>query len=102
MDENRITGTARNLGGHVQEGVGRVMGDAETELKGKANQAAGKMQDLYGQAKDTAADAAEAVKRGAIDTEDYVRELIEERPYTMVFAALVAGWVIGKMGRRDY
>jgi uncharacterized protein YjbJ (UPF0337 family) len=27
MDENRLEGTARNLGGKVQEGVGRTTGD---------------------------------------------------------------------------
>jgi uncharacterized protein YjbJ (UPF0337 family) len=33
MDENRITGTARNLGGKVEEGVGRVTGDAKTQVR---------------------------------------------------------------------
>jgi uncharacterized protein YjbJ (UPF0337 family) len=27
MDENRVEGTARNLGGKVQEGFGKVAGD---------------------------------------------------------------------------
>ena len=49
MDENRITGTARNLGGKVEEGVGRVTGDAKTQVRGVADQAAGPAQDLYGQ-----------------------------------------------------
>ena len=58
MDENRITGTARNLGGKVEEGVGRVTGDAKTQVRGMADEAAGAAQDLYGKARDTAADAA--------------------------------------------
>jgi hypothetical protein len=33
MDENRVEGTARNLGGKVQEGVGRLPGDARTRAK---------------------------------------------------------------------
>ena len=33
MDENRITGTARNLGGKVEEGVGRVTGDARRKFE---------------------------------------------------------------------
>jgi uncharacterized protein YjbJ (UPF0337 family) len=41
MDENRVEGTARNLGGKVQEGVGRVTGNAQTPVEGLANQAAG-------------------------------------------------------------
>jgi RNA-directed DNA polymerase len=38
---------------------------------------------------------------GAIDTEDYVRRIIEQRPYTMAFAAFCVGWFIGRMRRRD-
>ena len=53
MDENRITGTARNLGGKLEEGVGRVTGDAKAQVRGMADQAAGAAQDLYGQARDT-------------------------------------------------
>lgn len=41
MDENRIEGTARNLGGKAQEGFGRVTGDAKTKTEGMMNQAAG-------------------------------------------------------------
>jgi uncharacterized protein YjbJ (UPF0337 family) len=30
MDEDRISGTARNVGGKIEEGVGRLTGDART------------------------------------------------------------------------
>jgi uncharacterized protein YjbJ (UPF0337 family) len=59
MDENRVTGTAKNLGGKVEEGLGRMTGDAQTQFKGQAEQVAGAAEDLYRQAKD-----ADAVKRG--------------------------------------
>ena len=39
MDEDRIAGTARKLGGKVQEDVGRFTGDTQTQLKGMTNQA---------------------------------------------------------------
>ena len=52
MDENRFEGTARNLGGKVQEGVGRAAFKTTTE--GLVNQAAGTAQDLYGQTADAA------------------------------------------------
>src|SRR3974377_817905 len=58
MDEDRIAGTARKLGGKVQEEVGRFSGDTETQIKGMADQAAGTAQDLYGQAADAARDTA--------------------------------------------
>jgi hypothetical protein len=38
MNEDRVAGTARNLGGKVQEGVGRVTGDATTKVEGVINQ----------------------------------------------------------------
>jgi uncharacterized protein YjbJ (UPF0337 family) len=101
MNEDRIAGTTRNLGGKVQEGFGRVTGDTKTQAEGLVNQATGAAQDLYGQAKDTAADAAQVVRRSAADAEDFVRRTIEERPYTTAFVALCIGWVIGRMGRRD-
>ena len=33
MDENRVSGTARNAGGKIEEGLGRVMGDTKTRQK---------------------------------------------------------------------
>jgi uncharacterized protein YjbJ (UPF0337 family) len=62
MNEDRIAGTAKNIGGKVEEGLGRVTGDLKTQVEGAAQQIAGSAQDLYGQAKDRAADAAQAVR----------------------------------------
>jgi uncharacterized protein YjbJ (UPF0337 family) len=101
VDENRMAGTARNIGGKLEEGYGRVAGDAESEVKGKVDQAVGAAQDLYGQAKDAASDAASVVKQSASDVEDYVRNTIEQRPYTTAVVALCLGWVIGRMSSRD-
>jgi uncharacterized protein YjbJ (UPF0337 family) len=35
MDENRTSGTAKNLGGKVEEGFSRGTGDAKTKAKDK-------------------------------------------------------------------
>ena len=102
MDEDRVVGTARNLGGKVQEGLGRVRGDVKMQAEGVINQAAGTTQDLYGQAKESVSGAAEVVRQGAVDAEDYIRHTIEKRPYTTALVALCVGWLIGRMGRRDY
>ncbi len=102
MNEDRVVGTARNLGGKAQEGLGRITGDAKSQVEGVVNQAAGAAQDLYGQAKETASDAAQSVRQGAMDAEDYIRHTIEKRPYTTAFVALCVGWLIGRMGRRDW
>jgi len=102
MNEDRIAGTAKNIGGKVEEGLGRVTGDLKTQVEGAAQQIAGSAQDLYGQAKDRAADAAQAVREKAEDAEDFVRKSIESRPYTAAAIALAVGFLIGRMGRRDY
>jgi uncharacterized protein YjbJ (UPF0337 family) len=58
MDENRVSGTAKNIGGKLEEGYGRVTGDTNTEAAGVAKQVRGAAQDMYGQARDVASDAA--------------------------------------------
>ena len=54
MDEDRLYGTAKNVGGKVEEGVGRATGNVKTQLQGKLDRAAGAAQDLYGQTADAA------------------------------------------------
>jgi uncharacterized protein YjbJ (UPF0337 family) len=92
MDENRVEGSARNLGGKVQEGFGKVTGDARTQAEGLANQAAGAAQDLYGQ-------AAEAARETASSFEKVLRHAIETQPYTSALVALGIGWLLGRVHR---
>ena len=92
MDENRIEGTARNVGGKVQEGFGKVTGNARTQAEGMANQAAGAAQDLYGQAADTARETASSFEKT-------LRHTIETQPYTSALVTLGIGWVLGRMHR---
>ena len=99
MDEKRVEGTARNIGGKVQEGLGRVTGDAKTQAEGVVNQAAGAAQDLYGQAKDTAADAAGAARDTAASINDWLRHTIETQPYMTALVALGIGWLLGRSHR---
>lgn len=101
MNQDSVAGTAKTLGGKVQEGVGRVTGDTKTHVEGVVTQAKGAAQDLYGQVKESASDAADAVRQGAVDAEDYIRHTIEKRPYTTAVVALCVGWLIGRMGRHD-
>src|SRR5262245_37943027 len=101
MNEDRVVGAARNLGGQAQGGFGRLTGDTKSQVEGVINQATGAAQNLYGQAKDSAADAAQAMRRSASNAEDILRQTIEHRPYTTAFVALAVGWLIGRMGRRD-
>jgi len=52
MDNDRVKGSAKNIGGKVKEGLGKATGDRKTEAEGKADQAKGKAQNTYGSAKD--------------------------------------------------
>jgi uncharacterized protein YjbJ (UPF0337 family) len=99
MNGDRVEGTVRNVGGKVEEGLGRATGDAKSQLEGKMDQIAGTAQDLYGQACETAGDAAAAVKRQAAGFEESLRDNIETRPYTAVAVALALGWLVGRLGR---
>lgn len=100
MTDDRLSGSAKNLGGQVQEGLGHATGDVKMQVEGKARQAEGTLQNLYGQAKDAASDAAEVVREGAGEAGDFLRTVIEERPYTTAVIALGIGFLIGRFGRR--
>ena len=85
MDENRISGTARNVAGKVEEGLGRAAGDASSEFKGKLDEAAGAAQDLYGQ-------TADAARQTAVTFDKWLRNTIETQPYTSAIVAVGIGW----------
>jgi uncharacterized protein YjbJ (UPF0337 family) len=102
MNQDRVAGTAKNIGGQIEEGYGRVTGDVQSQVEGKIKQAAGAAQDLYGQARDAATDAAKVVQERAAPLEEAIRNTIETRPYTAVAVALAVGWFLGRMSRPDY
>jgi uncharacterized protein YjbJ (UPF0337 family) len=92
MDENRLEGTARNLGGKVEEGVGHATGDVKTQGKGLADQVAGAAQDVYGR-------AADATRTGAGNVDQWLRNAIETQPYASALVALGIGWLLGRLRR---
>ena len=53
MDKDRVQGSARQVVGGIKEVVGKVLGDQKTESEGKAEKAAGKIQNAVGGLKDT-------------------------------------------------
>jgi ElaB/YqjD/DUF883 family membrane-anchored ribosome-binding protein len=73
----------------------------KTQVQGKARQFEGSLQDVYGQAKDAAADAADAIREAGSEAGDFLRTTIEQRPYTTAAIALGIGFLIGRFGRRD-
>jgi len=99
MDEHRVKDAARNLGGNVEEGFGRATDDTKSQFQGVIDQAQGTAENLYGQAKDAASDAAEGVRKAEISFEDTLRHTIETKPYTAVAIALGLGWLLGRTHR---
>ncbi len=83
MDENRIKGAARDIGGKVQDTVGGLTGDTETQARGKANEALGTAQNTIGSAIDTAG-----------DWSDSLAETAKERPLLALLAAVSVGYVL--------
>jgi uncharacterized protein YjbJ (UPF0337 family) len=53
MDKDRIAGTAKQAKGAVKELAGKATGDAKLQAEGKADKAAGKVQNAVGGIKDT-------------------------------------------------
>jgi uncharacterized protein YjbJ (UPF0337 family) len=92
MDENRISGTARNASGKAQEAVGRVTGDLKRQVQGKLDQAAGAAQEFYGQTADAARDT-------AVTLDKWLRSTLETQPYTAVLVAFGVGWLLGRKHR---
>jgi uncharacterized protein YjbJ (UPF0337 family) len=52
MNEDQIKGKAKDIGGKVQEEFGKAVGSTEQQAKGLANQVEGKVQEKVGDAKD--------------------------------------------------
>jgi uncharacterized protein YjbJ (UPF0337 family) len=97
MDKDRIVGSAKDFAGKVEGAVGDVTGDASTQASGRAREAAGTVQNLYGQAKD-AADSAVNYARDAYENSgdtlrgstQAVTKTVQENP---LGALLVAGGI---------
>ncbi len=53
MDKDRVEGSAKEIKGKTKEIAGEVLGDAKLESDGKADRAAGKIQNAVGGVKDT-------------------------------------------------
>ncbi len=67
IDPDRVGGIAHQLRGAVKQGFGRLVGDPGMEAKGRAERAAGKMQNAIGSARDEAREALAASPAPAVD-----------------------------------
>lgn len=52
MNENKVKGKAKDIGGKIQEEVGDAIGSSEQQAKGLAKQVEGKTQEKLGDAQE--------------------------------------------------
>lgn len=88
MDQNQFQGAARETAGKLEEGVGKATGDYKTQVEGKFDQAAGRMQSNYGM-----------VSQDLQELADRLRQRAREQPMTALLAAAAIGYLVGRIGR---
>ncbi|WP_423753307.1 CsbD family protein [Candidatus Accumulibacter phosphatis] len=62
MNKDQVKGAAKDLGGKIQQEVGKLVGSTEQQAKGLKNQAEGELQEHLGDLKENLKDARDAVK----------------------------------------
>jgi len=70
-----MQGTAREMGGRVQQGVGDMLGDAKTQAQGLYNQAAGQAQEQAARLSD----------------------VIKDQPLAAALVAIGLGYLLGRL-----
>lgn len=106
MDKDRIAGSAKDFAGKVEGAVGNLAGDTQTQASGQAREAAGTVQNIYGQAKDAARDVGEAAvsyAKDAMDSDVYrdgsraVAQQVKDNPFGALLLAGGIGFTLAMM-----
>jgi uncharacterized protein YjbJ (UPF0337 family) len=105
MNENRVEGAAKVVGGRFQRAAGEVLEDPEMKVRGSVREGIGHVQETAGAAQDILEEAAGHVKSAAVtaskvydSVSDLARDVartIEERSYLSVAAAAAIGLLVG-------
>ncbi len=93
MDEDRVKGSATDIGGKVKDAAGGLLGDNKMQAEGKADQVSGQLQNAYGSAKDTLSEGADTL--GA-----QVDSLLKDRPMMALLGAVGVGYVLARLMHR--
>jgi len=108
MDSDRIKGSAKELGGKIEETAGHVTGSDETRADGVARQIEGKGQNLYGQAKDGLRDTADLAEQAYGEGQRYAKRRanevgakIDTYPLSSLLIAGAVGFCAGIIFRRS-
>ena len=54
VDDDRVEGAAKNIGGKIKEGIGKAVGDSKLRREGQVDQVKGRTQNAIGGLKDEA------------------------------------------------
>lgn len=79
MDEDRLKGSAQNLGGKAKDAVGGALGDTKLQAEGKADKAAGTVQNAVGGAKDAVREFGEDAQGEITRLRGEVERLMRDR-----------------------
>jgi uncharacterized protein YjbJ (UPF0337 family) len=97
MDKDRIAGSAKDVAGKVEAAIGDVTGNAQTQAAGRAREAAGAVQNLFGQAKDASEAAVnyakDAYENGGETLRDGSQAMAKRVQDNPLGALLVAGGI---------
>ena len=106
MSEERIEGGVRQGVGRVQDAVGGLTGSDKTQAKGKVNEAAGSVQNAYGQVKDKAQNVAGQVRDQLGDVGEQAQDLfgevegfVRQQPLQALAGGVAVGVVLGLLLR---
>jgi uncharacterized protein YjbJ (UPF0337 family) len=96
MDTNEIQGAARDVQGKIKDGYGGLTGDTGTQIDGKIDQAAGKIQGRYGEAIDKVTSAASTAAESASATVSELRRTLNDTVKSVRSEARHAGEVVNE------
>jgi uncharacterized protein YjbJ (UPF0337 family) len=95
MSDDRVVGLVKEGVGRVQDAAGGLVGDNETQAKGKLNEVAGSVQNAYGQMKDQAQDALDQATEKARDTYGSLESFVREQPLPALAIGVGVGFLLG-------
>lgn len=94
MNTDQISGTARSIGGHIEEAAGAVTNDRSLQADGVVDQVMGAAQNLYGDAKDTVRSTVDKVSPVARDGLDRAVTLTRDNSLLAMLAAGAVGFAL--------
>jgi uncharacterized protein YjbJ (UPF0337 family) len=102
MDENRVEGTAKDIGGNIKGAVGDLTGDTKTQASGAVDQIVGTAQRTYGKIKDSVSSsgAGSTMVDQLDEASAFLGDTVAERPLTSLLVAGAVGYVLAMLMRR--